>query len=261
MRIKKVVVVLLLVSVFIGIIRAEEPANKYQPDTTQLMKFLKKLKGRDFEISNEIEYFQGYPENKTKFAKEFYNDFLDGNMKFISPEYKTDSLKDSKFQKYLEKYPKFKFILARTKKIGDGDYYLSHKRYAHYGFRYYSINFDSDSMNGKEDIIYSEGYWNDEVVSDKALYELMNKSERTNDYIYTPHLIGVCIVKAHYKGKNKERTNDYNGIIKYKDRYYIYEVWDWDTMSIIKFYCWRKKKNKCLDILKYNVNLEEKTNE
>ena len=65
--------------------------------------------------------------------------------------------------------------------------------------------------------------------------------------------MGGRLVEPEYEGKDKKRTKDFTGIIKYKGRYYIYEVLDWKTREIIEFYYWYKDQKRAASFLRYTV--------
>jgi len=230
--------------------------QKSEANEKKLLKFLDNLQGVEYEIRDYVDDFEGYQVDKDNFTQEFYNDFLKGRVKFVVPKYRTDDIDDSRLQEYLSKYPKFKF--GRGQIIGDEeDFIIVNKKYPHYNFKFYQLDFDNDNANGLEDIFYSGGYWNDEEDGYSS-YVILNKknTDIINPYADTKASMGGVLVQPEYEGKDKKRTKDYTGIIRYRDRYYIYEVWDWDTMVIIKFYTWNKKTKKCLTFLKYTIDLE-----
>lgn len=84
-------------------------SNTINANENGLLVFLDKLKALEYEINNEMEYFEEYESEDNQFAEEFLKDFLLGNVEFISPIYKTDDINDSKLQWYLSKYPQIKF--------------------------------------------------------------------------------------------------------------------------------------------------------
>ncbi|SJZ67734.1 hypothetical protein [Selenihalanaerobacter shriftii] len=249
---RKILILGIIISMMLVLIGCEQKA---EANEEELLKFLDSLQGLEYKLRDYTDNFEGYLSDNDKFAKEFYEDFLKGNVEFVLPDYKTDDIKDPKLQKYLNKYLKFNFILARTKKIED-EYIIFNIKFPHYNFKVYQIDFDNNKENGKEDVFYSSGYWNEEELSKRAVYDVLNEKEIKNSYQKTKHRIGGEVIEAEYVGKNKKRTKNYTGIIKYKNRYYIYEVWDWDIMAIIKFYCWNKKAKESLVFLKSTIELE-----
>lgn len=244
------VILLSLVFVFVGC------EQKAEANEEQLVKFLNNLQGVEYEINNEMEYFEEYQKEDNQFAKNFYENFIKGKVEFIVPKYKTDNLNDSKLQGYLSKYPKFKFEVGQV--IGDeNDFMIVNKKYPHYNFKVYQIDFDNNNSNGLEDVFYSGGYWNDDEDGYSS-YDILNKknTDVINPYFATNFWIGGKLVEPEYESKDKKRTKDYTGIIKFEGRYYIYEVLDWDTMVIIDFYCWNKKLTRVSRILDYTIELE-----
>ncbi|AZO94536.1 hypothetical protein [Halocella sp. SP3-1] len=258
MQKKAIILCLMIMLVFSSISLAN---GDFEEHNHKLLKFLEGLKGLEYEISNYIDDFEGYPADTDKFARQFYEDFINGRVEFIKPEYRTDDINDPEFQKYLKKYPQFKFVDFEI--IGNEEDFMTHnEKYAHYNFKIYQINFDNNEENGKEDVFYSSGYYNEDEDYGHSVYSILNeKNNVTIPYHESNASMGGQYVSPEYEGRDKIRTKDYHGIIKYKDRYYIYEVWDWDTMFIIKFYSWKNKKYKCLTVVKYKINLKEENDE
>jgi hypothetical protein len=219
-----------------------------------LLKFLNNLEKEEYKLEiikseNEL--------NKNNFYKTFYKDFLAKKVDFISQNYKTDNLNDPKLQKYLNKYPKFKF--ERGQVLGnEDDFMVVNKKYPHYNFKVYQMNFDNNEENGKEDVFYSGGYWNEEEKYGYSSYDILNKDSKhiINPYIDSKSYLGGELVEPEYEGKNKKRTKHYTGIIKYKNRYYIYEISDGDTIITIKFYYWSKEYEKVLYLLTYMLEIK-----
>lgn len=247
----------LILTILLALISIAVGCNqKVEANEEKLLKFLSTLQGEKYEIKDYTDDFKDYSVNKDGFAQKFYEDFISAKIEFINPEYRTDNINDSKLQIYLSKYPKFKFILARTKKVED-EYMIFNIKYPNYNFKVYQIDFDNNKKNGKEDVFYSSGYWSEEELSKRAVYDVLNKKEIKDSYQETKHRIGGEVLEAEYTGKDKKRTKNYNGVIKYEDRYYIYEVLNWDSMIIIDAYCWNQKANKVLCILDYTIEMEE----
>ncbi len=243
-------ILLSLIFVFVGC------EQKAEANEEQLVKLLSNLQGVEYEIDNYMEDFEDYPVDTDKFAQEFYEDFLKGKVEFIVPKYKTDNLDDSKLQDYLKKYPKFKF--ERGQVIGnEKDFMIINKKYPHYNFKVYQLHFDNNNANGKEDIFYSGGYWNEDEDGYSSYLILNKKSTRINPYMDTSAWMGGQSVEPEYEGKDKKRTKDYTGIVKYEGRYYIYQVLNEKTRETIKFYIWNKKKNRVALSLRYTVYTEE----
>ena len=220
-----------------------------------LLKFLNNLEKEKYklEVSNFEEEL-----NRNNFAENLYRDFSEKNVNIILPKYKTDNLNDPKFQEYLNKYPKFKF--ERGQVVGnEDDFMIVNKKYPHYNFKVYQINFDNNKENGKEAVFYSGGYWNKEEKYGYSSYVILNKNSKNiiNPYLNSKSWMGGRLVAPEYKGENKKRTQNYTGIIKYKDKYYIYEISDGDTIITIDFYSWNKKYKKVLYLLSYTLELKE----
>jgi hypothetical protein len=219
-----------------------------------LLRFLNNLEKEEYKLEiikseNEL--------NKNNFYKTFYKDFLAKKVDFISQNYKTDNLNDPKLQKYLNKYPKFKF--ERGQVLGnEDDFMIVNKKYPHYNFKVYQINFDNNEENGKEDVFYSGGYWNEEEKYGYSSYVILNKNSKNiiNPYINSKSYMGGELVEPEYEGENKERTKNYTGIIEYKNKYYIYEISNDVPIITIDFYYWDKKYKNISYLLTYMLEIK-----
>ncbi|MGM0471749.1 MAG: hypothetical protein ACQEQI_05640 [Bacillota bacterium] len=245
---KKIAILLILILVLVGY------NQNLEAKEDELLEFLDSLKGIEYDISNYQIYFEEYAKSDDRFAKQFYEDFLNGNVEFITPEYETDNLNDFKFQKHVKRYPGLVF---KTGKVLNGGVLVDITE-AHYNFKYYNIDIDNNKANGNEDVFYSSGYWNEEIIDDDGRYDLLNRlSKKEAPYFRYESYVDGFPIAAEYVGSEKKRTTNYNGLIKYQGRYYVYEVLNWNTRVAISFYCWNKKLSKVTCMVNYTIVLKE----
>ncbi|MBM7624825.1 hypothetical protein [Sporohalobacter salinus] len=245
---KKVLTLLIVIVVVLVGCNQDLKANE-----EELLNFLEELKGVEYNVSKFRMYFDRYSKREEKFTEQFYKDFINGDVEFITPEYETNNLNESKFRKYTKKYSGLVFKIGR---VLNNETIVDIKE-AHYNFKVYQINFDDNETNGKEEVFYSSGYWNEKGIDNDGIYEVLNdSSEQKAPYYDYKGWLGEQVVEAEYVEKEKERTKDYNGLIKYKGRYYIYEILNWDTRIMISFYSWNKELNQVTCMVNYKLSLK-----
>lgn len=153
------------------------------------------------------------------------NDFkTNKNIQLIEPTIVTNDYEDKKLTSYFKKCPKLMMKLHTLTDYPPGqeeamkelplDIRKQHELtyYITLGFRLYDLDFDSNPINGKQNIFYSGGLYNKKydfcANYDYFIVIDINKCQDLGRAKATP--LGNC--------KNKESTGNYNGIIKYKNK-------------------------------------------
>lgn len=181
--------------------------------------------------------FKAYIQDGQKFCSDFLKDFSQQkNISYINPIIEADNCEDKRLQAVLGKCPHNEFNItyviyhpsmmnelteaeARGKKISNRDMEeLGGVRYeATKNYRLFKVDIDNDTTNGDEYVLYAEGYF----------------SKERNAYWYNTYtiidLINCEVVAEAYVGnpdnlKNKSNAKNYNGIIRYRGKYYIYDL-------------------------------------
>mgnify|MGYP001592741323 FL=1 len=176
---------------------------------------IKKKKAAIQEIMSQGQ-FKVHNKDNQQFCAAFLQDFTEQKgIEHIKPIVEVDDYKDTKLQKYLKRCPKEEF--HKTVWVEPRQMY-EHEReyYATKNFKLFEVNIDNNSKNGDEYVFYAEGY-----------------KDSGNNYTYGGYSVidlkkcrskgGVHTIDPYDYEKNKSIEN-YNGIIKYKGEYYIFEL-------------------------------------
>ncbi len=236
-----------------------ESLKKLKDVKARHKKAIKKIK----EIESEL-YIHAKPENEA-FCAQLFEDFIENKVELILPIAHSDDFNDSEIQKELkpciEKNPIMadkateKLLLVgltpAMKVIRDNDYtywrdeLASHVGKAQFAFRVHKVDFDNNPDNGLEYVIFSGGYLPSPIrtktpyYSDKVAIFNVNKCD-TIKKVHDEGFGSVLDYKTH------KLKNNYSGLIKYKDKYYIYVIrdnsGDREKVSGISFKEWADKK-------------------
>ncbi|MEJ6949387.1 hypothetical protein [Natronospora cellulosivora (SeqCode)] len=221
----------------------------------ELLSFLSQFEDMEYEARDWAESFG---EDKCKkFLDDFFDDFIKGNVEFIKPYHKTDDIADYELQSFMGRFPDFSFWQGRIsyRDFEETEYMVMDRKIPHYNFKVYEIDFTMDGTY--ETIFYSSGYRNSRSSAGYAKYDLLNWHKNDSASYESKHAIGAVLIRPEYEGKNKERTGNFNGIIKYDDTYYIYEVWRLDdSMIVISFEKWNKSLERVSAKASYTIRKE-----
>ena len=159
------------------------------------------------------------------------NDFLDGKVEFIKPILETHFQDDPRLQKILKKYPGLTLsapnIESPTRAPSIITWY-----YSYFNYRLYKVNIDNNPKNGDEYVLYSGGYYN--KFTDKQDYdaiEIVNIKKKNKESVYLN-------VSDSVDYKALKHTKQYSGIIKYKGKYYVFDI---ENNFFIRIYKWAPK--------------------
>lgn len=181
-------------------------------------------------------------------------DFVTNNdIEFIKPIINTDNYKDKKLQAFLNKCPELNKDFSFTAALPVPGSYTNYnfkeeeKRYLNilkemrkkgypldemrksltifepaYGFEVYDIDFDNNPNNGKQ-ILFRAAYF----IGHENIYTLeipdYNEEYRVVD-MNKCKSTASCDVNAEQYINKRDYIGSYSGVIRYKDKYYIYEV-------------------------------------
>lgn len=203
-------------------------------------KAMEEIKKEEYKTS---EYFntKDYPED---FSEKFLEDFKAGrNIEFIEPILVTDDINNKELRKYFKNDTEFIEEVITAEVSGGSSPTIKYR--SQFNYKLYHIDFDNNPENGKEYLFYSGGYmdiWDCGMQSNWDDYHMLDFGKKKTR--------GVGSVYKTINYKTKERTNNFNGIIKYRDRYFVYEIYNicesieisaWDMNNkyiapIIRFY-------------------------
>lgn len=230
-------------------------------------------KERLFQIANEVEYksfLERFPhiakdpnlrreyeskENKAKdeFCMTFLKDLQDRkDMEFADPIIETDDYNDPKLQSYVGKCPKLelnksvslepRWIKGKSdkeiEKLAEelGSYENAWVRHAYLDFRLYYQDFDNNPKNGREYLYYSGGWYSPALKQEGSggEYKIINLNQCK--------ITGSRGVAGPINYPSRQPTKNFNGILKYKGRYYIYDAGFYpDDGILLSLYKWDKK--------------------
>ncbi|MEJ6949389.1 hypothetical protein [Natronospora cellulosivora (SeqCode)] len=239
--------VISLMIIFISI------ASLAETHEERLLTFLSQFEGMEYEARDRAGSFG--EDNCDYFIDDFFNNFIQGDVEFIEPYHKTDDIADYELQSFMGNFPDFSFWQGRISYIDfeETEYMVMDRKVPHYNFKAYEIDFTKDGTY--ETIFYSSGYRNSRN-SGNARYDILNWNKKDSDSYKSKYAIGLVSVRPEYEGKNKERTGHYNGIIKYDDIYYIYEVAALDSRVRIYFNKWNDKLERVSTRVVYTIRKE-----
>jgi uncharacterized protein len=179
---------------------------------------------------------------------------------FVEPIVRTDDYNDPKLQAYLGKCP----ILKPFKTVGYPPRIwdqLEEERvpevereeygtiyYSSLDFKLYHVDFDGNPQNGKEYLFYGGcGYaFGHSGALDAGDYQILD--------LECCKELGDIQVRETINYRTKQPTNDTNGVIQYKDKFYVYEYrypdtnhrtirigqWKAESLSKTTTSCWFK---------------------
>jgi len=114
-------------------------------------------------------------------------------------------------------------------------------------FKLYHIDIDNDPRNEKEYVFYGEGKYDPKrkiagYYADYKLIDLQKCSIRT-----------AKSVSDKVDAMTKRRTGSLNGIILYKDKYYIFDLTYFDKEDVYSLwlYGWKKEKGIMLSVCSF----------
>lgn len=183
---------------------------------------LKLIQDKEYRISDFSKEFSG-------FCNQMLADFKAGNTELILPILHTHDLNNPELQGYLN------LCAEMTKKyLTELLFYNGLNAWAPYyptlNFQLYHIDYDDNPENGKEYVLFQGGYTNSKVSPDCDTYNIFKLNTCTH--------IGSSSVRELYDSRTKELEDNYTGIIKYKNKYYIYGIER--SQHTINFKTWRK---------------------
>ena len=224
--------IITLMIVFVMTILAQD-AN-YPADLKKALEVVKKDK---YAIDTQLSLSEA-------FCTEMLEDFKSGNgFEYIEPDIQTDDYNNSALmdatKECRKKYPYINIVMVPPdlylqKHIYASDRYTEYARknawMSHWGYRWYELDFDGNASNGKENLFYQSGYIL--MVKDKKRPS-RNYYEYDEIRLYSKNqckpMFGLQVSSLY--NEKKERTRYLNGVVKYKNKYYIYELNDYGDPS------------------------------
>lgn len=196
---------------------------------------------------------------KRQFCEALLADLQVGKeVEFVEPIVRTDDYNDPRLQAYLGTCPKLKpiknvqwlpkvweMIEAQDIPEEEWDDY-GRKYYSSLDFKLYHVDFDGNPENGKEYLFYGGcGYeFGHPGATDSRYFEVFDLARCKEK--------GGLQVRETINYRTKQLTNDTNGVIQYKNRFYVYEFrypdsdlrrirvhrWDDDSLGKTTTACW-----------------------
>ncbi len=225
---KVFVVLVLVVGIHLFAADIAQDAN-YPADLKEALEIVKKDK---YVINTQLS-------SNEAFCSAMFEDFKSGNgFEFIEPDIQTDDYNNSALvaatKECRERYPYINIKMEYPdlwlqKHIYTSDRYTQFARenawMSHWGYRWYELDFDGNASNGKENLFYQSGYI---LMIKNKERPYMNYSEYDDFSLYSKNQCKRMYrlqIPSLYNEK-KERTRYLNGVVKYKNKYYIYELRD-----------------------------------
>lgn len=220
---RKIVLVLGLLLLLTTIAYSDDAQQRREKDRERL-----------FEISKEVEFKTFLPKDKNEgFCKIFLNDLRQKkDIEFADPIVETDDYNDPKLQSYLGKCPKLELNKevtldpGRLRNMWEALEKMPEKErekygdvwYANLDFRLYQVDFDSNPKNGEE-YLYYRGGWYAPLTKEGG----SGGSYTVVDFNNCKRL-GERNASGPINYPTRQPTKNFNGILRYKNVHYIYEV-------------------------------------
>ncbi len=182
-----------------------------------------------------------------EFCTGMLKDFKEDNgIEVIKPTVQTDDFEGEKLKPYFKNCPGYKTL--RSFDIRQSGHYKSHL-----GYRVYDIDFDNDNKEPKINVFYQSGLYIEyspkykyydsykvidfmnkcKVYGEKSVYSIVDYEVSKADPVqnrWSDALLYQTIDISSVKP-----TKSVNGVIKYKDEYYIYEIIQHSKVPYMEF--------------------------
>jgi hypothetical protein len=234
---------------------------------------LEKKKAAIVKVMNQGN-FKAYIQNDKKFCATFLVDFKEQkNIEHIKPILEVDSYNDPELQAYFKQCPNKKFnekimMSARAaEEIEKKEELLGRKLteeelakeinfpgyYATKNFKLFKVNLDNDMKNGNEFVFYAEGY------------RLAIPRQFTAEYTYggyriidlkTCKIITGVSTNDPFDYEKQQPLENYNGIIKYKGEYYVFDLYKRQTHKVYRLVLekYNKKRKNINSVCEYRLH-------
>ena len=170
-----------------------------------------------------------FSEKAPDFCERFYKDFKNQiNIKFVEPLFYAESFEDKLFAPYKKQCPTWAFNKIESGSWQAVDTELLKTRKNNYGWVYtatkdlrmYKVDIDNNPNNGKEDVFFTEEYFN----KNKAYgWEWGGYSVLSFDKCNTVYGVSV---KSPYDHFYKNPYENVNGIIVYENKNMIFDLYE-----------------------------------
>ena len=210
---------------------AVKTVKKQDPEIEKLLRDPVYVYKRTVESIKEAEKINKYElsgySHIEDFCQEFFSDFKSGNnVEIIEPVVQTDDFKDEKLQAYFKNCPDLKEEVIRTKTNSPPYDYIATSN-----FKIFDIDFDNNPDNGKQILFHSGGFLGEKVLKDRTSqdsYRVIDQNECKE--------VGTTFIDKPFNYKTLDPSGNFNGVIKYKDKYYIYEGMDFVYKKVAPLY-------------------------
>lgn len=230
---------------------------------------IKEKKAAIIKIMNQGK-FKAYIQKDTKFCSAFLNDFIEQKqIEHIQPILEVEDYNDPKLQVYFKQCPNKKFngaivMSARAaEEIEDMEKTLGRKLtdeelekeiggpnyYATKSFKLFKVNLDNDFNNGDEFVFYAEGYRS--PVRGKYVTEYTYGGYEILDLKNCKTKYGAS-TRDPYDYEKQQPIENYNGIIKYKGAYYVFDLYD-ETGRRLVLKKYNKKRGNMNSVCEYRL--------
>ena len=191
--------------------------------------------------------FKAYIQDDAKFCAAFLDDFTkQKGIKYIKPIVEVDNYNDPKLQNYFKQCPKGEFNrnslihhartleeqeemdkLVHVKELELGRALTEEEKekvlnlridsYATKNFKLYKVDIDNNAKNGDEFVFYADGYKTaEDYYNSYGGYKIVDLEK--------------CKIKSDFPTNDQyyfgtpEPVENYNGIFKYKGKYYMFDL-------------------------------------
>ena len=139
----------------------------------------------------------------------------DKDIEMIRPIIQTDDYESKKLKPYFDKCPALKDKLKKATWI----YPPAIDFYSNFDYRLYDIDFNSDPSDGKQSLFHSDGFYNKSIKRNNwSVYNILNFNKCEDN--------GRAYINGTFDYSTKKRIkNRANGVLKYKDHFYIYDFY------------------------------------
>lgn len=208
-------------------------------------KSMEEIRKSEYEINNNFLV----EELSDDFFKEFILDFKDGkNIEFIEPVLVTDDINDRELREYFGNDTEF--IEELITEAIEGGFSPTIEYRAEYDYKLYHLDFDNNPENGEEYIFYAGGYmdiWGGELQSSWDNYLMIDLDNNS--------IVAAVGVAKTIDYIDKKPADNFNGIIRYKDRYFIYEIKE--TNYSIVLHTWNNEHEYIAAVVSFYLEREE----
>jgi len=207
-------------------------------------KAIEKKKEAIMNIMNKGQ-FKAYIQADQKFCATFLSDFSEQkNIEHIKPIMEVDDYNDPRLQTYFKQcssaeFQKHTWIEPR------GHYEMARDYYATKNFKLFRVDLDNNKKNSDELVLYAEGFKDAGNNYTYGGYSVINLKKCKITY-------GVP-TNDSYDYQKQQPIENYNGVIKYKGEYYVFDLYV-DPARRLVLEKYNSKRGMMLSICRYRLH-------